>query len=134
LTRPAGFPILAAMFLIPFVSDPIRGNGAKVYCCSSCGGLITHSDQLLSIEGKSIHSFVNPSGIEFDFRSFSFCAGAIALGEATEEHSWFAGYRWRIALCRTCGLHMGWHYEAVLRSERPREFWGILASNLVAQR
>jgi len=77
---------------------------------------------------------VNPSGIEFDFHSFGSRAGAIALGEATEEHTWFAGYRRRIALCRTCGLHMGRHYEAVLRSERSREFWGILASNLVAER
>jgi hypothetical protein len=133
LTRPVGFPILAAMFLIPFVTEPIGGNGAKVYRCGGCGSLITLSDQRLTIEGKSRHSFVNPSGIEFDFHSFSSCSGAIALGDATEAHTWFAGYRWRIALCRTCGLHMGWHYEALFRSERPREFWGILVANLVAE-
>ena len=62
--------------------------------------------------------------------AFAFLGGAIAIGEATEAYSWFSGYYWRMAFCRHCGQHLGWHYEAVSRYERPLEFWGILAVNL----
>lgn len=120
------------MFFLSFVTDRIGGNGAKAYQCIGCGGLITHSDQLLAVEGGIRHSFVNPSGIEYEFHTFSSCPGAISLGEPTTDHTWFAGYCWRIALCRNCGLHMGWHYQAALRSDRPRVFWGILVSSVVA--
>jgi hypothetical protein len=37
-----------------------------------------------------------------------------------------------MAFCRHCGQHLGWHYEAVSTFERPRAFWGILVSHLVA--
>jgi cereblon len=106
------------------------GNGAKAYQCIRCGGLITHSDQLIPVRGANRHLFTNPAGIECDFHTFTSCTGAMTIGEATEAQTWFPGYGWSFALCRHCGQHLGWHYEAVLRSERPREFWGILVSHL----
>lgn len=30
---------------------------------------------------------------------------------AFEEHSWFPGYAWRLAVCPQCGAHMGWTFE-----------------------
>jgi hypothetical protein len=108
------------------------GNGAKVYRCISCGRLVTHSDRRLSIGGKDRHLFVNPSGVECDFRTFYSCPGAIALGEATGAHTWFPGYRWRMAFCRQCAQHLGWYYDAVSTSTRPREFWGILIDRLIS--
>jgi hypothetical protein len=118
--------------MLTFIStlNGVGGNGAKAYHCASCDGLITHSDRLIVIGGSNRHLFVNPSGTECDFRTFYSCAGAIALGEATDAHTWFSGYCWRMAFCRHCGQHLGWRYEAVSRYERPLEFWGILAANL----
>jgi len=111
----------------------ISGNGAETYQCAACRGLITHSDRLLLINASDRHFFLNPAGVECDFRTFSDCPGAVAHGGATEVHTWFPGYRWRMAFCRQCGQHLGWHYEAVSTLERPREFWGILVSHLVAR-
>ena len=108
------------------------GNGAKVYQCMTCGGLITHSDQLLTIRGSNRHLFVNPAGMECDFHTFSYCPGAIAIGEDTEAHTWFPGFSWRFALCRQCGQHIGWYYEAVTKSHRPLGFWGILLSHTIS--
>jgi hypothetical protein len=108
----------------------VGGNGAKAFHCISCNGLITHSDRLIVIEGTNRHLFVNLSGIECDFHTFYSCPGAIAIGEATEAHTWFSGYYWRMAFCRHCGQHLGWHYEAVSRYERPLDFWGMLVENL----
>jgi hypothetical protein len=121
--------------MISFFSllNKVGGNGAKIYQCISCGVLITYSDRLLSVSGSHRHLFVNPSGVECDFHTFANCPGAVALGGATEDHTWFPGYRWRLAFCRLCGQHLGWHYEKVTVSASPGEFWGMLVSNLVVR-
>ena len=113
--------------------EKVGGNGAKAYHCAACGGLITHSDRLILVDGTNRHLFVNPAGVECDFHSFYSCPGAIALGEATEVHTWFSGYTWRMAFCRQCGQHLGWYYEALFQSERPGVFWGILISHVISQ-
>jgi cereblon len=110
--------------------DGIGGNGAKVYQCIACGGLITSSDRLIRMGTGTRHEFVNPAGVRCDFHTFFSCPGAVAHTEATEAHTWFPGYRWSLAFCRRCGHHLGWHYEATSLRLRPREFWGILATHL----
>ncbi|MEE9610786.1 MAG: cereblon family protein [Desulfatiglandales bacterium] len=122
------------MFILPSALDGIGGNGAKAYQCIVCDGLITHSDRRLPIGGTHRHLYANPSGVECDFYTFYSCPGAIAFGEATRAHTWFSGYGWRMAFCRDCGQHLGWHYEAVSRSERPYNFWGILVSLLISSK
>lgn len=114
------------------VDSKIGGNGARTFQCTSCGGLITQSDRLLPMGGTNRHLFVNLLGIECDFHTFSYCPGAIAVGEATDEQSWFSGYAWRMAFCRHCGQHLGWYYEGVWKSKQPIEFWGILVSRLMS--
>ncbi|UCF57267.1 MAG: hypothetical protein JSW15_01975 [Deltaproteobacteria bacterium] len=121
------------MFILFSALEKIGGNGAKAYQCASCGGLITHSDRLILVGGTNRHLFVNPAGVECDFHTFYSCPGAIAVGEATEAHTWFSGYTWRMAFCRQCGQHLGWYYEAVFKSERPEEFWGILVSHVISK-
>jgi len=114
-------------------TNGMGGNGAKVYQCKTCGGLITHSDRLIAVGGANRHLFTNPAGVDCDFQTFYSCPGAIAIGQATEAHTWFSGYCWRMAFCRHCEQHLGWHYEAVSRYERPLEFWGILVSQLTTE-
>ena len=121
------------MLLAFTAMNALGGNGAKAYQCVACEGLITHSDRLIHIGGTNRHLFTNPAGVECDFFTFNACQGAMALGQPTKEHTWFAGYAWRMAFCRLCGQHLGWHYEAVLRPVSPLEFWGILSSSLVTK-
>lgn len=109
------------------------GNGAKAFQCFGCYALVSTSDRLLPIGGKSRHQFVNPAGIRCDFLSFASTPGAVARGGATDEASWFPGYRWRLAFCRRCGRHLGWRYEAVAGETRPLEFWGILIAYLLVR-
>ncbi|SPD75528.1 hypothetical protein PITCH_A640071 [uncultured Desulfobacterium sp.] len=113
--------------------DVIGGNGSKVYLCIFCGGLIAHSDRSLILKGNKRHLFINPSGINCDFYTFSACPGVIAPGPATEAHSWFSGYGWKMAFCRQCRQHMGWQYNAVLKSAVPAVFWGILVEHVITK-
>jgi hypothetical protein len=121
------------MFILLSPFDGIGGNGAKAYQCIACGTLITHSDRLILIGGTNRHLFVNPAGMECDFYTFQSSPGAIAVGGATEVHTWFSGYAWRMAFCRQCGQHLGWYYEAILKSKRPGGFWGIIVSHVISQ-
>jgi hypothetical protein len=113
--------------------DGVGGNGAKAFQCSGCRHLITHSDRFIRITGANRHSFVNPTGVECDFYTFSACPGAVALGDRTAAYSWFVGYRWRMAFCDECGKHLGWHYESLSQSALPRDFWGILVTHIVTE-
>jgi hypothetical protein len=111
----------------------ISGNGAKIFQCSACGSQVSRSDHLISLGGMNRHVFINPAGVECDFQTFISCPGAVAFGEATDEHTWFTGYAWRMAFCRQCGQHLGWYYQGMSRTRKPSEFWGILVSRVVTR-
>ncbi len=112
--------------------DGLSGNGGKTFHCIECGHLVSTSDRIIEIEGKHRHIFTNPAGITCDFLTFTSCPGASPLGAPTMEHTWFPGYRWRLALCSGCGAHLGWHYEAE-SDLRPVEFWGVLMTHLAVR-
>lgn len=109
----------------------IGGNGVNAFACSNCNAMISTSDQLVKIGGTSRHRFVNPAGVNCEFLTLRSCHGVIADGPATEEYSWFSGYRWRLAFCLQCFQHLGWHYEAIRAWNRPVAFWGVLLDHLV---
>ncbi len=117
------------MILFSYLNE-LGGNGSKAIQCKACESLITHSDHLVRLNGRSRHSFMNNAGIESDSQTFDACGGAVAFGDPTRELSWFVGYAWRIAFCRTCGQHLGWHYKGLAQSMRPAEFWGILVARI----
>lgn len=94
--------------------------------CRSCRHEVTHDAARMEIKGRHVHLRTNPSQIDFEFACFKEAPGAVQVGEATDEHSWFAGYRWRFAACRRCGSHLGWFFEG----HRPA-FWGLITSRVV---
>jgi len=120
------------MEVVAPVFDGLSGNGGRSFHCLHCGLAVSSSDRLLEIEGKVRHLFTNPMGIVCDLVTFISCPGATPLGSPTMEHTWFAGYRWRLALCRGCGNHLGWHYEAE-PNLRPVELWGLLMAHLTTR-
>jgi cereblon len=106
------------------------GNGTKSYQCLLCSSVVSYSDRLITVFDTKRHSFINPAGVSCELLTFSCCPGAILFGEPTEEHSWFPGYSWSLALCGHCNSHLGWYYRAVSEPADLSEFWGILVSNI----
>jgi hypothetical protein len=95
--------------------------------CKRCGHSITEAEQRILVEGAHVHRRRNPAGIQFEFGCFRLAAGCRSEGEATVQHTWFAGYAWAVALCAQCGEHLGWHYDGGV------SFYGLILERLVAE-
>ena len=81
-----------------------------------------------------IQLFENPNGAKFEVITTS--NGEVSqTGEAIEEHSWFPGFAWKIALCPHCGMHLGWTFYAVDKEYSEKSdgfsFLGVILSNIL---
>ena len=80
--------------------------------CRQCRQAITRPNERISIQGSHQHTFANPHGIVFEIGCFKDVTGCGYAGAATDEFSWFAGYRWRICFCSMCLTHLGWIFSS----------------------
>jgi len=103
------------------------GRGARLLC-RACGAGITDEAQRRSANGSHSHTRANPSGVRFTFGCFREAPGCRCLGAATDEHTWFAGCRWRIAACGGCGEHLGWMFSGA------DSFFGLILLRLVGEK
>ncbi len=82
----------------------------KVLVCASCIAPITEETARITKRGSHEHRFFNPYGIVYGIGCFSQAPGCADVGESSQEFSWFPGYLWRVACCRRCQSHLGWHF------------------------
>jgi len=87
---------------------------------------VTGQDSAIDVAGAHRHRFVNPAGIEFEISLYRI-ADVQAYGPSTDEHTWFAGYAWRIVLCSNCQTHLGWRYR---RLHSP-DFYGLIIGQII---
>lgn len=80
--------------------------------CAACRHPITHQDERIRVNGAHEHTCTNPAGFTFHIGCFREAGGCAGLGAATPEHSWFAGYAWKVAVCARCARQLGWRFEA----------------------
>lgn len=62
------------------------------YFCAHCGAPVTKGRWEMAINGGFEHVFFNPAGIVFRVLCFKEAPGAIALGAASGQFTWFRGY------------------------------------------
>lgn len=94
-------------------------------CCALCHSPVTSQDQLLEVNGSSVHHKINPSGAHFEIICFANAEGCSASGTLTSEHSWFSGYQWCFAHCRQCSSQLGWKFKGA------SEFYALVSSALI---
>jgi hypothetical protein len=95
-------------------------------CCAKCGHIITRERHRTTVNGRHLHTRVNPSGYIFHFGCFAQAEGCLVLGPPTTEASWFAGHAWRYAMCAECETHLGWAFHG------EGDFFGLVADRLTA--
>lgn len=108
-------------------TDSDVGNGShRTIICRSCGNRITSASAAILVNNSHTHTFFNPHGYVFELGCFSTAPGAIPLGEASSEFTWFSGYAWRISVCGHCNDHIGWEYSGSSVST----FHGLILSRI----
>lgn len=100
----------------------------KAILCRTCQQPITDFEQRIEIQGAHQHSYQNPVGILFNIACFRQATGCQKYGIATLEHTWFAGFRWRFAVCSQCHAHLGWFYQ-----NETEAFYGLIIEQLMFQ-
>lgn len=98
----------------------------KKILCKECKSKITDSSFFISINNSHEHSFFNPHGYVFQIKCFSLAQGCIVTGEPSSEFTWFAGYKWQIAICALCFAHLGWKFQSGSST-----FYGLIKNNII---
>lgn len=107
--------------------SPDRGEGgARRIECARCGHHIADTGDRTERFGLHEHSQINPHGYIWHFGCWARAPGCAETSAPTTEFTWFAGYRWQIASCGGCALHLGW-----LFSDGADRFWGLITDRLV---
>lgn len=86
--------------------------GAGV-ACAACRSFVADHRARIPVDGAHSHSFINPAGLIFRVSCFAEAPGVVSVGEEDRYFTWFAGFAWRVGLCRACGAHLGWSYRRV---------------------
>ena len=86
------------------------GKGRRLLC-ARCGHPITRHGERIEVDGSHDHRRMNPAGCRYHFGCFRAAPGCTTQGAPSHEHTWFAGYAWRLANCAGCLGHLGWRYE-----------------------
>ncbi len=98
--------------LIKDKTEEKTSDDDKFILCRQCRQVITHPAERIEMAGSHRHTFANPHGIVYEIGCFRSARGCGYAGPTTDEFSWFKGFRWRIAVCRTCLTHLGWLFTS----------------------
>lgn len=101
-------------------------KGRKLYC-HLCRHPITDRGQSISFQGGHVHARTNPAGYTYEFGCYQDAPGCRVFGPRTDEHTWFAGYSWQIAVCGSCGEHLGWLFNGAGR------FYGLIVDRIIPE-
>lgn len=93
--------------------------------CSGCGHALARTSARIEVEGKHVHTFVNPAGFDYTVRTFGDAPGCVGVGEESTFWSWFRGFAWRICACGGCGVHVGWSFR-----KEGSVFWGLIVDRI----
>ena len=108
-----------------FENNQIEEKQPSHLCCSACGHIITNKVYAIDIDQHHIHTFNNPANIQYTIRCFSQAQGCLEVGHPAIEHTWFTGYKWQVACCLNCQVHLGWLFRAT------DKFYGLIKERLI---
>lgn len=100
-------------------------EGSDPVWCARCRSPITRRSAARAVDGALVHTFANPHGIVFRIATYAEAPGTVGVGGEHAEFTWFAGRTWRIEVCGSCLVHLGWSFHAA--GDR---FWGLILERL----
>ena len=91
------------------VDQETHAKKGYVYC-ATCSHVISHIDHRIEVGGSHDHHFTNPHGFRFHLGCYREALGCTVNGPPNAADTWFPGYRWRLAQCEECAIHLGWFF------------------------
>lgn len=113
----------------PDESELALDDEDEAVVCAFCGHVVARLADRRHVDGRHTHSFRNPAGFRFVIVCFAEAAGCATVGPAIHEHTWFAGFAWRVAVCGACGEHLGWRFEG----EGQMHFFGLVRDHIATR-
>jgi len=96
-------------------AKPIRTNPALTkadrFVCAQCGADTTRASLRIAIGGSHRHILPGSFGVDQEIGCFSLAPGCALLGPFALDFFNPTGGQWRMAVCATCGAHLGWHHQ-----------------------
>lgn len=104
----------------------------RSFVCCKCDSYIAQRSDIFLMNADGPQSaYCNPGGFIHETITLYRAKGLkLARTGPSTDCSWFPGYGWTVANCKTCGIHMGWKFTAVNESLRPKSFWGLIRTSL----
>ena len=99
----------------------------RYFLCKFCKNRITSADHVIEISGSHRHVCTNPEGDIFSIGCFAEADGCASTKRWFLKFTWFAGFSWRVAVCSTCFVQLGWEYQAA----EGRSFFGLILDQLL---
>ena len=94
--------------------------------CARCATRVSHPDAVFRMDPRGpVAAFANPAGFLRRIVTVRVAESLTFAGDPTTNFTWFPGYAWTVALCATCGGHLGWRYDAV-SGATPLRFYGLV--------
>jgi hypothetical protein len=103
-------------------------EGRDYVYCARCAHVVTRRGERVEMNGGHAHYFTNPVGIRFHVGCFARALGCAISGDREAADSWFPGFRWRLASCEDCSMHLGWYFD-----REDAYFYGLILDNLREQ-
>ncbi len=101
------------------------GHARDLIYCNTCSHPVARKSDVTSINGGHAHYCTNPYGIRFHVGCFADALGCDLSGSPTAADTWFPGFKWRLASCSECRMHLGWYFQ---REEQ--YFYGLILDRI----
>ena len=115
----------------PFARSETLTGAQGRWVCRTCRNPIAQRSALFSL-GQTPGLYSNPHGSVFEIITVREACGLVGVGPRTLEHTWFAGYAWRVVCCSNCLTHLGWQFTTTQDGARPC-FFGLILAELVEE-
>ena len=94
----------------PVFDNPILA-GADRMVCAHCGEDVTRGSLRIAVNGSHRHLMPTAHGIDQEMGCFSLAPGCMTAGHFAMDFGLGEDGFWQMALCASCGNHLGWHHE-----------------------
>lgn len=111
----------------PIFNNPSLATAERMVC-AHCGEDITRASLRIAVNGSHRHVVPTEHGIDQEIGCFSLAPGCLSVGHFFLDFGDQEEGFWQMAVCASCGNHLGWHHQ----TDGSFGFYGLILDHLAA--